>query len=358
MGNRTTTFDNVLYVGPSHKHGKGGVASVIKEYSNYINNFQYHPTTKSSIILTSLLFPLTLLSFIIRLAKNKKISIIHIHGASKGSFYRKYLIFVISKFLFGKKTIYHIHGAKYHIFYKQSSFLVKGRIKHMVQKSDALVVLSSRWKDFFENNFNPKSVIIIPNIVANVSKNNSTVNFINGKTTFLFLGRIGERKGVFDLIEVIYRGIEYFRENCKFVVGGDGETKRLEQLIKSYDIGSTIKFVGFVSGDKKKKLLTDTDVYVLPSYNEGLPISILEAMAYSKPVISTTVGGIPELIKHKKNGLLFEPGDLSALDQCLRLMVENRDERLAMGNLNYDSVSSSYFPAPVIDKLSLLYNNL
>jgi glycosyltransferase involved in cell wall biosynthesis len=115
-----------------------------------------------------------------------------------------------------------------------------------------------------------------------------------------------------------------------------------------------VQFAGWVSGTKKAELLNKCDIYVLPSYNEGLPISILEAMSYGKPVISTNVGGIPEIVKPGFNGWLFQPGDRDALNGII-LEVLAEKEKLKQYGINSMTVSAGYTPQSVVKSLEQLY---
>lgn len=332
---------------------------MIIEYKAAIPNFHFFASTSvSNIYITALLFPFILLNYIFSLAVRWNIDIVHLHGASKGSFYRKYIFFLIAKYVFKKKVIYHIHGAKYHIFYRESHPLIQRCIKHMVNGSDALIVLSEWWKAFFLREFKPRKVAIVPNIVGFRSLQETKKQSANDKVTLLFLGRIGQRKGIYDLIEVIKREQAFFRQHCKLLIGGDGEIDKIRRLIHDYRISDIVDYIGFVSGDKKKNILKQSDIYLLPSYNEGLPISILEAMSFAKPVISTRVGGIPEIVSHGKNGYLIEPGDQDKLFQYIKCLVERPQERVLMGEQSYRVVQKGYFPQSVLQKLSELYSSL
>ena len=127
--------------------------------------------------------------------------------------------------------------------------------------------------------------------------------------TLLFLGLLGKNKGIYDLLECIRDHKVEFQGKLKLYIGGNGEIEHVKQLIKEYGIADIVIFEGWVSGDKKIELLNKSDAYILPSYKEGLPISILEAMSYGMPIISTPVGGIPEIVSNGENGYLVEPGN-------------------------------------------------
>ena len=351
--------DKVLYVAPNIQW-KGGISSVVMEYQKAIGTFRYQPsTTSENIALTFLSFPGLVLQFCCQLLAQRQIRIVHIHGASKGSFYRKYTMFLIAKYLFGKKVVYHVHGSRYHLFYKHASRPIQRLIRHFVNNTDCLIVLSDWWKDFFEETFQPRRISIVPNIVSATQPQHARYQPYQGRRIkFLFLGRIGDRKGVYDLLEVLRQHRDTLGDRYVLELGGDGETKKLEQLIRQYSLEDQVKFLGFVTGDEKERLLQDADVYVLPSYNEGLPISILEAMSFGLPIISTDVGGIPEVLLPHDNGLMIKAGDQHALYEAVRFFLDQPEKIREYGTRSYEIVSQRYFPQPVTSALAEVYANL
>ena len=97
------------------------------------------------------------------------------------------------------------------------------------------------------------------------------------------------------------------------------------------NLDTLINFHGWVSGDMKIKLLNLADSFILPSYVEGVPISILEAESYGVPILSTIVGGIPEIVTDGDNGLLFKPGDKVAIKEAIDKVLYNQKLRKKMG---------------------------
>ena len=350
--------EKVLFVAPNIRW-KGGISSVVMEYKQAITTFQYQPsTTSENIFITFASFPFLLLQFCVQLGITKRhIKIVHIHGASKGSFYRKYIIFILAKYVFRKKIIYHIHGAMYHLFYQHASSFEQQRIRHFINNADCLIVLSDWWKNFFEENFEPRMIRIVPNIVKATKRENIAYQ-PSDRTKFLFLGRIGERKGVYDLLEVLHQHRDELSSRCTIELGGDGEVKKLQALIGQYRLEECVKFLGFVTGSEKERLLRAADVYILPSYNEGLPISILEAMSFGLPIISTGVGGIPEVVRPHENGLLVEPGDQRAIYEAIKFFVAHPEKIEEYGLRSYDIVAQRYFPEPVMKTLTHVYEDL
>ena len=117
-----------------------------------------------------------------------------------------------------------------------------------------------------------------------------------------------------------------------------------------------MKFEGWVSGEKKIELLNWADVYILPSFNEGLPISILEAMSYKKPIISTPVGGIPEVVD-KTNGILVTPGNDEEIFSAMKHYVDYKADITKHGEESYKK-AETYLPDYVLNHLKRIYESL
>jgi len=346
----------VLTIGPDYRTLKGGIASVLSVYAKYDRLFKFLPTYSSENNFKNiLLFPIKYFNILFFLIMHSNYKIIHIHGASRISFYRKYFIFLSLKYLLRRKVIYHIHGGEYHLFKHASNSIVKKMIHHMVEQSNAVLCLSNEWKGFFETQFNPQRTIVLNNIIPMPLKKNKTTN---GRIIqFLFLGKIVDGKGVFDLINMAYHHKDYLNDKAKIIIGGNGEVDRLQSEIKRMNIDSIIRYAGWVSGSKKDDLLIDSDVYILPSYNEGLPISILEAMSYKMPIITTSVGGIPTIVQNNVNGILIQPGDQETLFEGIKYFIDNIEKIKDYGQASFEIVQD-FLPEKVIGDLHNIYVNV
>ena len=350
-------YKKILFVSPNYKR-KGGIASVVSEYKKYTGpNFRYFSSIDSSNkVFNMLFFPIKILYFIIYLLINRDIKIVHIHGASRGSFYRKYVIFLISKYFFDKKVIYHIHGGEYHLFVQEVFPIIKKNIRNFIKNTDTLIVLSKQWELFFSNMFKSKSIEVVNNIVPlpNIKeKNKNRVALVR----LLFLGKIDKGKGIFDVLESVKKNKELFENKIKIIVGGDGEVDMLKRIILEDHLSNIVEYVGWVTGEKKNLLFLESDIMLLPSYNEGLPISLLEALSYKMPLISTHVGGISEILEHKKNGFVVEAGNIDQITESLRFYLENKSLIKLHGDNSY-RIANKYFPEFVFNQLDKIYKDL
>jgi glycosyltransferase involved in cell wall biosynthesis len=131
----------------------------------------------------------------------------------------------------------------------------------------------------------------------------------------------------------------------------------LKELIKKHQIEDIVEFIGWVTGEEKKRVLNGADVFILPSYNEGVPISILEAMSYGKPIIATNVGGIPEIVIMNKNGLLIDPGKPDQIEKAINTLLENPELVKEFGE-NSEKMIQKHLPHSVIKELEENYKSI
>lgn len=342
--------DKILTIGIDYRVVHGGIAAVQSVYSTFYEPFN-HITTVVDYGKVKKLWVLikAIGEFCKWMVFHKEIRIVHVHAASDVSFCRKSIFIVIAK-LFGKKIIFHSHGAEFKIFASQHPVFVKNILK----QCDCIIALSQSWREWFIETFNHSNVVVIKNIIAapqirEIEKDD--------KLRLLFLGRLGKRKGFYDLVEVLREHRTKFEDKLEVLFGGDGEVEEVCSLIKEYQLNNIAKYQGWVGSEKRSCLLNLCDVYILPSYNEGLPISILEAMSYSLPVISTNVGGIPEIVKNNENGFLIEPGDKQGIYEAICFFMNNRNCMPEFGKKSYELVKE-HFPEFVEKQLKNLYHKL
>jgi len=339
----------ILTLGPD-KNGKGGMASVLKVYNDYVfNPFLFLRTTAEGSLGFKLLILLNVFVKVPFYVFFCGVKIIHIHGASHKSFIRKRILVNYCS-LFPVNIIFHLHGGEFRLFTEKYG---AKKIRKTFKKCIKVVALSQQWEEFINNTIGYHNTVVITNIVPYPQKQNIKKN--GNAICFLFMGSISEKKGVFDLLKVITANKDYYKEKIKVVIGGNGETDRLKQYIAGNQLESIVKYAGWVTGEQKIQLLNECDIYILPSYNEGLPVSILEAMSYGKAIISTNVGGIPEIVKNGKNGYLLTVGDTEALEKSISNFLENREIIKSFGDYS-ERIIKDFLPDNVILQLENMYD--
>lgn len=345
----------VLFLGVSMKT-KGGMTAVLVSYDKYIENMRFVPTWKLGNKLVKGWYALqAILRTGVMLAFDKRIKIVHIHGAANASFDRCRIFIKLAK-RFGKKVILHEHAADFVEYYDGAEN--KDVITETLRMCDALIVLSQSWKDYFASiGMDRDRIFVLNNIVSPPVDSSEEQRTEDGKLHLMYMGEISKRKGGFDLLKAIAENKEYFKDKLTLRMGGNEVDGDIKAYIRENGLEDFVTYEGWIAGQKKIDCLNWEDVYILPSYNEGLPIAILEAMAYSHPVISTPVGGIPEVIKDGVNGKLVQPGDVNGIADAIRYYIENKD-KITLEGKNAFEVVKDFFPDKVFDDLSTIYKRL
>lgn len=348
--------NKILSIGPNYINYKGGIGAIIYLYSLYFYKFNAIITLKDdNIINRIIIFFIAIIRFFYKMIFNNKIAIIHIHSSSGMSFFRKFCFFFLGKYVFRKKIIYHIHSGRFDSFYENSNYIVKKMIQLTMSKSDSIVSVSKSWEKYFKNKFNPRRSITIPNIIDYPKDIN--VYKLDDKINILYLGLIAEAKGIFDLMELIRVNKNKYNNRVKFRIGGLGKTEELLQIIKDNNLSNIVEYIGWVDGENKIKELIKSDIFILPSYSEGLPISILEAMSYRNAIIASDVGGIPEIVFDKSNGILIKPGAINELENAIDYLINSP---YIIQEYAEESVKlvEKHLPINVLHSLNTLYEEL
>lgn len=345
----------VLMIGEYFKHNApGGMAAVLASYNEYFENMQFIPTWRNGNILVKIWYAVySYVFFIWYMLFVRSVKIVHIQGAAFASFERNVFFVKVGK-LFGKKVVMHMHCADFESYYNPSKH--KQRIVDTINACDLYLVLSDSWKQYFESIGVKSNIIkvlnntITPPVTKRVKRSTDILNL-------LYLGVIGQRKGIYDILNALKDNKEMFEGKVVLRIGGNQEEEKLQACINEYGLQEMVKFEGFVSGEKKIECLNWADVYILPSFNEGLPIGILEAMSYRHPIISTPVGGIPEVVKDGVNGIMVNPGNVQEIAKAISAFVGDKKLVEEYGMHSMELVKP-YLPETVFATLSEMYSHL
>ena len=351
-------YRNVLFVGPGYKNHRGGIGAVLDIYSRNIEPFNFISTLAyKNKFYEMIFFSGAVVKLFLTLLTNRDLRIVHIHGAKDGSIIRKFFIAFIAKKIFARKIIFHSHAGAFNEFYWKRGNLYRSVCRFIINNSEAVIVLSDVWNDFFQKNFRIKKLFVLKNPVEH--RPPVTVKAINnpGITTLLFLGRIADHKGIFDLINLLVEDQKEFRGKVKLLIGGNHEVERLQNAIKDGGIKDIAEYIGWVQDADKDRFFSMCDYFILPTYHEGMPMTILESLSYGKPVMTTPVGSIPEIIEDGKNGFLFKPGDMKHLKEILLHTISNRTcyESLRTNALN---TAIDFYPESIKSELEKLYSEI
>lgn len=346
----------VLLIGPSIERTQGGMATVLHDlltadlpgvrFRHLVSHVEGAAREKLAYAGRALL----------AFGRAEAFDVVHIHVASGASFYRKSL-FVLAARLRRKPVVMHVHGADFDEFYLRSPAPLRLYIRRIFALCARILVLSDSWRAFFEEHITRHGVAVHHN---GVKVGQAAVEAPAAQAgRFLFLGRLGARKGIYDLLAAVASlAKEQPAPNMHFLLAGDGEIAEVQQEIAAQQLQSQVTVLGWVGAEARPGLFGQVACLVLPSYNEGLPMAILEAMAAGKVIISTRVGGIPDLVENNVNGFLLEPGDVPGLARCLRQVTTNPELVARMAANNLAKIEKSYNLTTLNQQLAELYRTL
>lgn len=256
--------------------------------------------------------------------------IAHIHTCSGLSYFLDGSLLLLAR-MRGVPVVLHVHGATFDKFLDSLSGIGRLVARWLARRAARIVVLSEEWRANLSKRLPGAHLAVIVNGVP-IPETKMQVSDDDGATPILFLGNLGKRKGVWDLLEAA----EHLPATARLIlVGGEeepGVAKEFVAALGRRHLESKVEYVGPAFGAEKHQWLARARIFVLPSYAEGLPISLLEAMAAGLPVVVTPVGGIPTVIRDGEEGLLVQPGDVAGLVRALKRLLEDATLRRHLGD--------------------------
>lgn len=276
--------------------------------------------------------------------------VVHIHSAQWNSFYQAswYVFFVA--IVWRRPIILHVHGSSFDEFLEVDSRPVQLLQSAVFSASDVVVALSDSWADVLERHVSPRKVVVLHNAV---DVSDFEPSFSVSPVRISYVSRHIERKGIREFVDAVDQLAEEMPVDV--TIASRGPLAHLAEELA--DSQSGVEYVGYVSEERKREILNESAVYVLPTYAEGVPIAILEAMAGGNAIVSTGVGGIPSVVD-EDNGVLVEPGDADGLADALRALLADPDRVRSMAEESRHRVEAAHSWDTVTDDLADLYDSL
>lgn len=282
--------------------------------------------------------------------------IVHVHTSHQYSFYRAAPYVLYAQYVWDVPVIVHVHGSSFDTFMQTDSRLVAWLQGAVFAASDEILVLSEFWKDAVSVRADPDKIRVLPNAVepARFPVTPSRIGDEEGTPHIVFLSNLIERKGVCELVETLEELARAHPGQFRASIAGTGPLRdSIEELANAHE---EITYLGYVSEERKRSLLAEGSIYVLPTYAEGLPIAMLEGMAGANAIVSTGVGSIPEVIDENR-GILIEPGDVDGLTEALATLITAPERRREMAANNRRAVETDYSWDAVRDELLSIYRS-
>ena len=177
------------------------------------------------------------------------------------------------------------------------------------------------------------------------------------RPTLLFVGRLAAVKGLPVLFEALSLIIKDHPSALLRLIGDGPERGKLESLAKEMGLIDHIEFCGYRSQSEVAEALSKTDVFVLPSFAEGVPVVLMEAMASEVPVVTSRIAGVPELVDDGVSGILVPPGAVAPLSDALDSLLKNASLREDMGRAGREKVKREFSTESEAEKLKRLFEH-
>jgi len=271
--------------------------------------------------------------FVKRLAGGWRPDVFHIHCGGVVSITRK-LAYITEIRAAGIPIVLHVHGSNHmEQIYNRTAWHARGVRKLFKQASRVVVVsqyMEDRIKEWMGQDF-PVGRVYNPVPTREYDLMPGFERPDPNRKVVLFMGWIIEAKGIFDLLAIVPRLAEA-HPDVLVRFGGDGvHMDRFQAEASLCPTPDNLDVAGWVTGQDKLDAYAGADIFCLPSYSEGLPISVLEAMSARLPVVATRISGVPEQVIEGETGLLFEPKDRDTLFEHLSGLLADLDRARAMG---------------------------
>ena len=295
---------------------------------------------------------------LIKIIRKNNIKIIHAHSVIPTGF-----IGVLVGKIMGLNSIITTHGMDINNFEKKSIYGCL--ISFSLKNCDKTITVS---EDLAENvrsyGLNEDKLVILKNAVdTKLFKPSSNGTNLQLRSKYgikekdiliLFVGYLDVFKGIFEILEA-FHNIKKANKNVKLLIVGTGPQERdMKRKVLELNLKRFVFFTGGLNHHDLPGYYQEADIFVLPSYTEGLPLSILEAMSCGLPIITTNVGGIPEIIESGFNGFMVSPQDSNELKEKLEILVNDSNLRSKFGSRSVDLIFKG--PLNMETKINTLIN--
>jgi len=251
---------------------------------------------------------------------------VHVNMAERLSLFRKGVVIVVASAL-GLPVILHLHAAQLHHFYRALPRPLQWLTRWVFSLPRACIVLGTAARQFVveELGVPPERVEIVLNGVPEPTVPRCRGGAA-GKPRVLFLGNLSERKGVSDLLRALAQG-DFGAQAVLVSIAGGGDIAGYQKLAGQLKVDRLVRFEGWVDQQQVAQLMAAADLLVLPSYDEGLPLVILEAMANGVAVVCTPVGEIPSVFTDGREVKFVTAGDAQSIAAGLKDVLDNQGLR-------------------------------
>lgn len=265
------------------------------------------------------------------------------------------LYLLISK-IFNKKVIIFWHGWRTDVEEAIASKHLR-LFKYIFNKADVFIILSSEVKvKLTQWGFSQPIYFTTTKVDDYLLKG---LNLNNKQYTYniLFLGRLEESKGIFETLRSFQISQKKYPALTLTFAGSGSAEKALKKVIETENIRNVI-FIGFIKNKEKIRTLSYADIFILPSYTEGMPTAVLEAMAFGIPVITRPVGGIPDFFINNKMGFLIKSKNPVDFAAKIDILYSDSNKWREISKHNYNFAKANFLASEIAGKMVKFYSKV
>ena len=303
-----------------------------------------------------LLSPFALAATIVR----RDIALVHINTSLNAKAYWRDLAYLATAKLCGARVVLQKHGGSLREF--SGGGLFAAFVRATLRLADAIVVLSRAELAEYRERLPGKNVVLLPNGIDLGREKDSRHGGAPGPLRAIYVGRLAPRKGLTEIIDAFSRLKEEGTnqgKTARLVIAGSGpDEAALKARVRSLGLEEDVSFAGPAYGEHKARLLSESDVLLLPSYSEGLPYALLEAMAAGVVPVVTRVGAIPDVVEEGVHGAFVPLREAGPIAGAIAALGADRARLLRMSAACRRRVAAGYSIERLGAGFAALYSQL
>jgi glycosyltransferase involved in cell wall biosynthesis len=255
----------------------------------------------------------------------RRCDLVFLHSSSGPSLRRKAVVAALAR-LATRPYVIHIHGSGFDSYYRDAAGWERWLVRKTLSGAGCVIALSPTWERRLLE-IAPCRTTVVPNPVAIPAE---TARLDSRPARIVCLGRLGQRKGSRTLVQALAAlGRSY--ADVRLVLAGDGDITAARNEAQRLGVSERVELPGWIGPEERARTLRSATAFALPSRAEGVPVALLEAMAYGVPAVVSPVGGIPDVFEEGRHGYFVPPDDPLAIADRLRALLDDGSAARQMG---------------------------
>lgn len=251
------------------------------------------------------------------LLATRRVELVYLHTSSGFSLRRKAVVAALAN-LFGRPYVVHVNSSHLDSWYRDANLADRWLVRRTLGRATLVIAVSPTWEDRLRAIADCRTRAI-PNLVSIPEER---AHAAAADPRIVSLGRLGTRKGSHTLVRAFARIADRY-PTAQLALAGDGDLASVQAEAERLGVRHRVQFMGWIGPDERARTLLEATVFALPARDEGLPVALLEAMAYGLPSVVSPAGGIPDVFEDGRHGFLVPPDDPEALAERLRQILDD-----------------------------------